>query len=157
MAACVRSRLNSLSSELSFGRLAAIFSERRAGDLLANRRKPQSALMKDLGRKGLLFPEQPEQQVLGPNVFVIKTLGFFGAVGQNPLAFVAERQVDRGRDLLANGGVGLDLLPDGVNRRVRAKETVGQRLVFAQQARGAGAPFRCRGCQTGWLRISRRR
>ena len=90
--------------------------------------------MQDLGGEALLLAQQAEQQVLGADVLVVQALGFFRAIGQHALAFVAERQIDRGGNLLANGGVSFDLLADGFHRGVRTQETVRQRLVFAQQA-----------------------
>jgi hypothetical protein len=65
------------------------FFLRRAGQLLANRREAQSALMQNLGGETLLFPEQPQQQMLGADVAVRKALGFLRGVGQNPFALVA--------------------------------------------------------------------
>ena len=65
-----------------------------AGEFLTDRRKPQSTLVQDLGGKTLFFPQQSQQQMLGPNMTVREALGFFRRVGQNPLAFIAERQVD---------------------------------------------------------------
>ena len=133
MAACVRSRLNSASSELSFGRLDGHLLRRRARDLLAHLRQPQPALVQDLGGEALLLAQQAEQQMLGADVLVIQPLRFFGAIGQHALALVAQRQIHRGRDLLANRGVRFDLLADGLDRRVRAQEAVRQRLVLPQQ------------------------
>ena len=72
--------------------------------------------MQDLGREALLFAQQAQQQMLGADVLVVEPLGFLGAVGQHALALVAERQVDRRRNLLANGGVPFDLLADGIER-----------------------------------------
>ena len=75
--------------------------------------------------------------MLGADVLMIQSLGFFRAIRQDTLAFVAERQVNGGRDFLADRGVTLDLLADGFYRGVRPEKTVGQRLVFAQQPGGA--------------------
>ena len=72
--------------------------------------------------------------MLGADVLVAEPLGFFGAIGQHALALVAQRQIDRRRNLLANRGVTFDLLANGFHGRVRAQEPVRQRLVFAQQA-----------------------
>ena len=47
---------------------------------------------------------------------------------------MAERQIDRGRDLLADGSVALDLLPDRFDRGMGTQKTVRQSLVLAQQA-----------------------
>ena len=106
----------------------------RTLQLLADGGEPQPALVQNLGGEALLFAQQAQQQVLGPDVLVAQPLGFFGAVGQHALAFVAEGQVHRSGDLLADGGVSFDLLADGFHRRVGTQEPVGQRLVFPQQA-----------------------
>ena len=90
--------------------------------------------MEDLGGEALLFAQQAEQQMFGADVLVREALGLFSGVGEHALAFVRERQVDGGRDLLANGGVAFNLFADGFDRGMRAKKAVGERLVFAQQA-----------------------
>ena len=72
--------------------------------------------------------------MLGADVLVRKPFRFFGGIGQHPLAFVAQRQVHRGRDLLPDRGVPFDLLADGFHRGMRAQEAVGQGFVFAQQS-----------------------
>ena len=133
MAACVRSRLNSLSSELSLGRLEDIFSELDRCDLLAHLRQAQAALMQDVGGETLLFAQQSEQQMLGADVLVIQPLGFLRAIGQHALALMAQRQIDRGRNLLAQRGVRFDLLANGFYRRAGAQKAIGERLVFPQQ------------------------
>jgi len=68
-----------------------------------------------------------------PDVLVAQPLSLFRRIRQNPLALVRERQVHRGGDLFANGGVRFNLLADRLHRGVRAQEAVGQRLVLAQQ------------------------
>src|SRR5258706_4911267 len=69
------------------------------------------------------------------NMLVREALGFFRRVSQHALAFIAQRQVDRGRNLLANRGVSLDLFADGFDVRGRAQKPVGESLVFAQQTK----------------------
>src|SRR5579864_7880394 len=68
------------------------------------------------------------------NMPVRKTFRFLGCVGENTLALVAQRKIDRGRNLLADCGMSLDLLADRFNRRVGAQETIGQGLVFTQKS-----------------------
>ena len=63
--------------------------------------------MQDLGGEGFFLSQQPEKQMLGSDVFVRKSLGFFGGVGEHALAFVAEGQIDRCRHFLSNRRVGL--------------------------------------------------
>src|SRR5580698_8021452 len=119
------------------GRLALPLRRRlflaAARQLFANGRKPQPALMENLRGKTLFFPQQSEQQMLSSNVAVRKSLGFFRGVGENPLAFIAERQVHRRGNLLSDGSVPLDLLADGFHRGVRSQEPVRQGFVFAQE------------------------
>ena len=71
--------------------------------------------------------------MFGPNVPVRQPLRFFGGVGQHALALVAQRKIHRGRDLFPNRGVTLNLLADGLNRGVRAQESIGQGFIFAQE------------------------
>ena len=77
---------------------------------------------------------RPEQQMLGADVLVAQPLGFFRAIGQHALALMAQRQIDRSGNLLADGGVAFDLLADGFDGGVGAQEPVRQRFVLAQQA-----------------------
>ena len=107
---------------------------RHSRQLLANRGKLQAALLQDLGGKALFLAQQAKQQMLRPNMLVSQTLGLFSGVGENALALVGERQVDRCGDLFADGGVSFDLLADRFHGCMRAKETVGERLIFAQEA-----------------------
>src|SRR5579862_175036 len=67
------------------------------------------------------------------NMPVRQAFRFFRGVSQDPLAFVAQRQIDRGRNLLANRGVAFNLLADRFYRGVRPQEAVGQGLIFAQK------------------------
>ena len=106
----------------------------RALQFFADGGKTQAALMQDLRREALFLAQQAEQQVLSADVLVVQALGFFGPIGEHALAFVAERQIDRGGNLFPNGGVPFDLLADGLHRRVRTQKAVRQRLVLAQQA-----------------------
>src|SRR5215469_15082937 len=72
--------------------------------------------------------------MLGPNMPVGKPLRLLRRIRKNPFAFIAERQVDRSRNLLPNGGVSLDLLADRFDRSVGTEEAVGQGLVFTQES-----------------------
>ena len=93
--------------------------------LFADGEQLQSALVQYLGGEALLFAQQSEQQVFRADVFVREPLGLFGGVSEHSLAFIRERQVDRGRDLLADRGVALDLLADRFDRSMGAQKTVG--------------------------------
>ena len=116
------------------GRVEATFSLCERGQFFADGGKAQAALVQDFRGEALLFAQQAQQQVLGADVLVIQALGFLGAIRQHALAFVAEGQIHRSGNLLANGGVAFDLLANGFHGRVRPQETVGQRLVLPQQA-----------------------
>ena len=107
---------------------------RAARQFLAHGGKPQSALEQNFGAKGFLFAQDPQQQMLGADVLVPEPFGFFGGVVQDALAFLAQRDFHRGGDALAHGDARFDFLADGFDRAVRAQKSVGQRLVFAQQA-----------------------
>ncbi len=72
--------------------------------------------------------------MLGADVAVREALGFFRGIGENALAFVAQRKIDRGRNFLADGGVSFDLLANGFDRGVGPQETIGQGFVFAQES-----------------------
>ena len=90
--------------------------------------------MQDLGGEALLFTQQSPQKMLGSNVRVRKALSLLGSVSQNPIALVAQREIDRGRDLLPDRGVFLNLLADGLDRGMRTQEPEGERFVFAQKS-----------------------
>src|SRR5260370_8652659 len=72
--------------------------------------------------------------MLGSNVLVRKALSLLGSINQDPFALVAQREVDRGRDLLPDRGVPLNLLADGLDRGMRTQEPVGESFVFAQKS-----------------------
>ena len=115
----------SQQTRLTLPLLRRRFLLRHAGQLVANLRQLQAALLQNLRREALLFAQQTEQQMLSPDVLVSQPLRFFRRVSQHSLAFVRERQVDAGRHFFTNGGMRLDLLPNGFDRRMRAQETVG--------------------------------
>jgi len=72
--------------------------------------------------------------VFGADVLVIEPFGLFGSIGENAFALVAKREIDAGGDLLADGGVRLNLLANRLDGGVGAEETIRQSLVFAQQS-----------------------
>jgi hypothetical protein len=72
--------------------------------------------VQDLGGEALLFTQQSQQKMLGSNVPVRKALSLLGSVSQNPLALVAQREIDRGRELLPDSNVSLNLLAGGLDR-----------------------------------------
>ena len=110
------------------------FFLRAAGQLFADGREAQAALVQNLGGEALFFSQQTQQQMFGADVAMRKALGFLRGIGENPLAFIAQREIDRSRNLLADGGVSLDLLANGFDRGVGAQETIGQGFIFAQES-----------------------
>ena len=90
--------------------------------------------MQDFSSETFFFAQQSQQQVLGPDMFMGKALGFLSGVSKHSLAFIAQRKINRGRNFFANGGMAFDLLANGFDRGVGTQKTVGQRLIFAQQA-----------------------
>ena len=72
-----------------------------------------STVMQQLCGKTIFFPQQTEQEVLRPNVVMRQLLGFLSCIGQHASVLIAEWQVDRSVDLLADGRVLFDLSPDG--------------------------------------------
>src|SRR5665213_3365655 len=89
--------------------------------------------MQNLRRETLLLAQQSQQQMLGPDMLVVQALRFFGAVSQNPFAFMAQRKIDRRRNLLPDCGMPFDLLSDGIHGRVRPQESIGQLFIFPQE------------------------
>ncbi len=67
-------------------------------------------------------------------MFVRETLGFFRGISQNALAFVAQREIHGGGNFLPDRSVSLDLLANGLDRRVRTQKAVGQGLIFTQKS-----------------------
>ena len=82
-----------------------------------------------------LFAQDAEQQVLGADVVVQQPVGFLGGELQHALGFGAERNLDRGRDLLAEDRAAFDFLADVFEGEVRAREDPArQPFAFANQA-----------------------
>ena len=154
----VRSRLNSASSGVSLTRVSVVFSLRSwtMSSRTVFRRIPFSMRMDAATERS--SRRMPEQQVLGADVVVQQPVGLFGRKLQHALGFGAERDLDRGRDLLAEDRAAFDFLADVFERQVRAREDpAGQALAFANQARAAGARSQSRCCRAGWPRSGRRR
>ena len=134
MAACVRSRLNSASSEVSLGRFTGTFSPALRSSSSRTEDSRRSALLQNFRAKRFLFAQYSQQQMFGAHVFVAQPLGFFRREIQYAFALLAQRHFHRGGDALAHGDARFDFLADGFDRAVRAQESVGQRFVFAHQA-----------------------
>ena len=130
----VRSRLNSASSGVSLTRVSVVFSFRSwtISSRTVLSRIPFSMRMDAATRP--LLAENPEQQVLGADVVVKQPIGFLGRKLKNPLGFGAERNLDRGRDLLAENRASFDFLANVLEGEVRAGEDAAcEALALANQ------------------------
>src|SRR6185503_18926801 len=67
-------------------------------------------------------------------VLVVEPFGFLRTICQYALAFMAEREIDGSRHLFAHGGLRFNLFADRFDSGARAQETIGENLIFAQQA-----------------------
>ncbi len=132
-----------------FGQVAAELGEQRRfldarerglfveqlDDVLADRMQPHPLLHEDGRGDRSLFTEDAEQEMLGADVVVQQPIGFLGGKLQHALRFRAERDLDRGRDLLAEHGAAFDFLADVLEREVRARENAArQSFSFADQS-----------------------
>ena len=103
-------------------------------DVLADGVEAHPLFHEDGRRDGALFAQDAEQQVLGADVVVQQPVGFFGRELQDALGFRAERNLDRGRDLLAEHRAPFDFLADAFEGQVRAGEDPArQPLALANQ------------------------
>src|SRR6516164_1002716 len=65
---------------------------------------------------------------------MIETLCFFGRIRKNALTFVRKREIYRGRNFLANRSSTFNFLANALDRRMISQETIGQILIFPDQA-----------------------
>ena len=108
---------------------------RSCDDVLADGVEAHPLFHQDRRRDRALLAQDAEQQVLGADVVVQQPIGFLGRKLQHPLGFGAERDLDRGRDLLAEDRAAFDFLADVLQRQVRARENpAGEPLAFPNQA-----------------------
>ena len=132
-----------------FGQVAAELGEQRRfldarqrrllveqlDDVLADGVEAHPLFHEDGRRDRALFAQDAEQQVLGADVVVQQPIGLFGGELQHALGFGAERDLDRGRDLLAEHRAAFDFLADAFEGQVRAREDPArQPLALANQA-----------------------
>ena len=103
--------------------------------VLAHREQPHAALGEQPAGGGVLQAQQAEQDVLGADVRVHQPLGFFLGVLQDPLGLVAERDLDRGGELLPERAAALQFGLQQIHRDVGPGEQLARRLLaFFQQA-----------------------
>jgi hypothetical protein len=74
--------------------------------------------MEQLCREAVRFPQQAQEQVVGPDEFMGQALRFLRCLGQNHLAFAGNRTIDSCGDNLSNRRVCLDLLADQLAPRL---------------------------------------
>ncbi len=111
-----------------------LFVEQR-NDVLADRVEPHTLLHQDGRRHGAFLAEDAQEQVLGPDVVVQQTIGFFSRVLEDALGFSAEGNFYGGGDFLAKDRSPLDFLPDAFQGEVRPRENpAGQSLAFPYEA-----------------------
>ena len=105
-------------------------------DVFADRVEPHPLLHQDGGGDAALFPEDPEQQVLGTDVIVKKSIRLFGRTAEDAFGFGAERDFDRRRNLLAEDRAPLDFLADVFQGQMRArKNPARQPFAFPDQSK----------------------
>src|SRR5215510_33458 len=110
-----------------------LYRHRRASQFLTDRVEAESVLLKDLGCHALFFTKDSQQQMSGSSVPVVQALRLFGRIGKNALALIRHRQVEGGRNFLADCNSAFDLLSDAFDRRVISEKTIGQVLVLLNQ------------------------
>ena len=104
-------------------------------DVLADGIEAHPLFEQDGRRHRALFAQDAEQEVFGADVVVQQAVGLFGGKLQHALGFGAERELDRGRHLLAEDRPAFDFLPDIFEREMGAgKNPAGQPFAFANQA-----------------------
>ena len=133
-------RLGEIAAELGQQRRFLDARQRRLfvqqlDDVLADGVQPHPLFHEDRRGDRPLLAQDAEQQVLGADVVVQQAVGFFGRKLQHALGFRAERDLDRGRDLLAEHRPAFDFLADVLERQVRAREDpAGEPFALANQA-----------------------
>jgi len=103
---------------------------RLSPEVFLNLDQPQFPFHQNLCGEALFLAQQSKEQVLRADMLIRQALRFLQRIGQHSFGFVAQRKVNRGRNLLSNHGMGLDLLPDGLDRDAGAQESVRKGLVF---------------------------
>ena len=83
-------------------------------DVFAHGVEPHPLLHEDGGRHRALLAQDPQQEVFGADVVVEQPIRLFGGRLQHPARLDAERNLDGGRDLVAEDGPSLDLLADAL-------------------------------------------
>ena len=103
-------------------------------DVLADGIEAHPLFHEDRRRDRALLAQNAEQEMLGADVVVQQAIGFLRRELQHTLRFGAERDLDRGRDLLPEHGPAFDFLPDVLERQVRAgKNPAGQPFALPDQ------------------------
>jgi hypothetical protein len=98
------------------------FFVQQLNDILTHGVQPHPLLHQDRCGDGALFPQDAEQQMLGPDVVVQQTVGFLGRKLEHALRFSAERNFNRGRDFFPKNRAAFDFLADVFERQMRTRE-----------------------------------
>ena len=104
-------------------------------DVFAHGGEAHPLLGEDARGHALVLAHQAQEDVLGADVVVEHPLRLFGREAQDALALGRQRNVHRGRDLLAVEGPALDLLADRLHGQVALREDArGQPLALPDEA-----------------------
>jgi hypothetical protein len=127
-AACVRSRLNSASSEVSFGRARRRFFARAARPTLRAAWRAQPALHAGFPRQSTFLRAGCRAADARYRRACAQALGFFRGEVQDALALLAERHFDGRGNALADGDARFDLFADGLDRAVLRRKRLASAL-----------------------------
>ena len=116
-------RLGEVAAELGEQRRFLHARQRRLlveelNDVLAHGVEPHPLFEQDRRGDRALFAQDAEQQMLGADVVVEQTVGFFGGELEHALGFGAERDLDRRGHLLPEHRPPFDFLADVLERQV---------------------------------------
>jgi hypothetical protein len=91
--------------------------------------------VEDGGGDGLLLAQNSQEDVLGPDVIVDEPLRLLGGERQDPLGLRGKRNLDGGRDLIADHDAALDLFANALHRKMGLhKDAARETFALADQA-----------------------
>jgi len=162
VAACVKSRLNSASSEVSFGREAVVFSPVVREQLFpaaptAEARVPSGSPPQSTSlRAGFRAAGALCRRACGPGP--LSASSSFRRHVQDALAFPRSTALPpKWKCALADGDTGFNFFSDGFDRALLPQESICQRFGPRASSRATNAPSRCTDSHTGWLRTGQKR
>src|SRR4030095_11382105 len=104
-------------------------------DVFADLVEPHPLLHEDGRGDRSLLAKNAEQQVLGADVVVQEPVRLFGGVLQDALGFSAERNLNGGRNLVAEDRAAFDVLANVFEREVRSgKNPARETFSFSDQS-----------------------